>query len=113
MEDEQPEGLDRTIEDTIEDNDVVLFIKGEKDDPYCGFSERALLLTYQYVEEAEVVNVLDELEAYRDSLEEHSSRRTIPQVFVQGEFIGGSDVLLQLEKQGELEQTLQVEHSEE
>lgn len=108
MKDSETKDVKEIVYDKIEDNDVVLFIKGERDEPRCGFSERALILTFQYTDEAEVVNVLDNLDEFRDSLKEHSDRKTIPQVFVDGEFIGGSDILMELEKQGELESTIQL-----
>lgn len=100
------EEVDDTVETTIEENDVVLFIKGTKHMPQCGFSDRALRLVGQHRAEFEVVDVLDSLEEFRTALERHSGWETIPQAFVDGEFVGGSDILAELDERGELAETL-------
>ena len=97
------------VDSAIEENDVVLFIKGTALMPQCGYSRKALGLVQQYRDEVETVNVLDALDEYRAALEEHSGWETIPQAYVDGEFVGGSDVLEQLDEQGDLESTLRVE----
>jgi monothiol glutaredoxin len=94
------------VDDAIEDNDVVLFMKGNELMPQCGYSERALGLISQYREDVEVVDTLESLEEYRVALEEHSGRETIPQTFVDGEFVGGSDILAQLDERDELQAKL-------
>jgi len=96
------------VDDAIETEEVVLFMKGTELMPQCGFSRRALGLISQYREDVETVNVLDALDAYRDALEAHSGWETIPQTYVDGEFVGGSDVLAELEERGELEERLQT-----
>jgi monothiol glutaredoxin len=96
--DEVTERVDRVVED----NDVVLFMKGTEMMPQCGYSERALGLIRQYREDVETVDVLESLEEYRTALEDHSGWETIPQTFVDGEFVGGSDVLAELDERGEL-----------
>ncbi len=96
--DEVTEQVDRVIED----NEVVLFMKGTEIMPQCGYSERALGLIRQYREEVETVDVLESLDEYRAALEAHSGWETIPQTFVDGEFVGGSDVLAELDERGEL-----------
>ena len=90
------------VEDAIADNEVVLFMKGTPLMPQCGFSEKALGLIDQRREEFETVDVLESLDEFRVALEPHSNRETIPQIFVDGEFIGGSDILEQLAERGEL-----------
>jgi monothiol glutaredoxin len=96
------------VEDAIADNDVVLFMKGTPMMPQCGYSDRALTLIDQYRDEFETVDVLESLDEYRAALSEHSDRETIPQTFVEGEFIGGSDILKQLDERGELGERLQA-----
>ena len=94
------------VESTIADNDVVLFMKGNELMPQCGFSQRALDLVSKHRDDYETVDVLEALPEYRAALEDHSGWETIPQTFVDGEFVGGSDVLAELEERGELESTL-------
>jgi len=102
-----PEEATETVEETIEDAEVALFMKGTELMPQCGYSRKALNLLQQYRVEVETVNVLDALAAYREALEPHSGRETIPQVFVDGEFVGGSDILEQLHERGDLEAKLE------
>jgi len=94
------------VDAAIADHEVVCFIKGTPERPQCGFSQRAVGLIGERRGEFATVNVLDELPAYRAALEEHSGWETIPQVYVDGEFVGGSDVLQELAEQGELAETL-------
>jgi monothiol glutaredoxin len=94
------------VDRTIESSDAVLFMKGDPGSPRCHFSDRAHGLVSQYADDIEYVNVLDALEAYREALEPHSGRQTIPQLFVDGEFVGGSDILAELDDRGELEARL-------
>jgi len=101
-----PEEVQERVDRAIEDTEVVLFMKGTELMPQCGFSRRALGLLQQYRDDVETVNVLAALDAYRDALEEHSGWETIPQTYVDGEFIGGSDILAELDERGELEATL-------
>ena len=101
-------GVTEQVENVIEENDVVLFMKGNELMPQCGYSRRALGLIKQYREDVEVVDVMQALPEYREALEAHSGWETIPQTFVDGEFVGGSDILAELEERGELEETLQT-----
>jgi monothiol glutaredoxin len=100
------EEVQATVDDAIESNDVVLFMKGNRLMPQCGYSQRAVNLVSQYVEEFETVDTLPALAEYRAALEDHSGWETIPQTFVDGEFVGGSDILAELDERGELEETL-------
>ncbi|MFB6156380.1 MAG: glutaredoxin family protein [Haloferacaceae archaeon] len=100
------EEVSERVEAAIEGNDVVLFMKGNRLMPQCGYSKRAVGLISQYREEFETVDVLPALPAYREALAEHSGWETIPQTFVDGEFVGGSDVLAELDERGELAATL-------
>ena len=108
------QGLDQEevteqVETTIAENEVVLFMKGTELMPQCGYSRKALGLLSQYRDDVECVDVLDSLPEYRQALEAHSGWETIPQTFVDGEFIGGSDILEELDERGELAETLGAE----
>ena len=94
------------VEETIENNEVALFMKGTEMMPQCGYSRKALGLIGQYRDEVATVNVLTATEAYREKLAEYSGRETIPQTFVDGEFGGGIDILEQLDDNGDLAETL-------
>jgi monothiol glutaredoxin len=102
----EPDDVTARVDRTIEENDVVVFMKGNRLMPQCGYSKRAVQLISQYVDEFETVDVLPALDEYRAALSDHSEWETIPQTFVDGEFVGGSDVLAELDERGELEATL-------
>ncbi len=97
------------VDEAIENNEVVLFMKGTAVMPQCGYSKRALGLIQQYRDDFETVDVLDNLPAFREALESHSGWETTPQTFVEGEFVGGSDILAELDERGELAETLNVD----
>jgi len=99
-----PDEVSETVADAIESNDVVLFMKGTPLMPQCGFSKRAIGLLSQYREDVATVDVLPALGSYREELKEYSGWETIPQTYVDGEFVGGSDILAELEERGELEE---------
>jgi len=101
-----PDEAEARVEETIENEKVALFMKGSPMMPQCGYSRKALALIQHHRDEVATVDVLENLEAYRGALEPHSGRETIPQVFVDGEFVGGSDILEQLHERGELAETL-------
>lgn len=101
-----PEEVQSRVDEAIENNDVVLFMKGNRLMPQCGYSAKALELISQYVDEFETIDVLPALPHYRAALDEKSGWETIPQTFVDGEFVGGSDILEELDNRGELETTL-------
>jgi monothiol glutaredoxin len=101
-----PDDVQAAVDDAIAENDVVLFMKGNELMPQCGYSKKALGLIQRHREDYETVDVLPALDEYRAALESHSGWTTIPQTFVDGEFVGGSDVLEQLEGDGDLATTL-------
>ena len=103
------EEVDERVADALDENEVVLFMKGTELMPQCGYSRKALGLIDQHREEYETVDVLESLDEFRVALEDHSGWETIPQTFVDGEFVGGSDVLGELEERGELAETLAAE----
>ena len=94
------------VEEVLAANDVVLFMKGNRLMPQCGYSKRALGVISQHVEEFETVDVLPALPEFREALEAESGWETIPQAYVDGEFVGGSDILAELDERGELAETL-------
>ena len=94
------------IDDLVKQNDIVLFMKGNASFPMCGFSGRAIqILKASGVEPAALttVNVLDD-EAVRQGIKEYSQWPTIPQLYVKGEFVGGSDIMMEMYESGELQQ---------
>lgn len=97
------------VDSEIEENEVVLFMKGNRLMPQCGFSQRALDLITQYRDDVECVDTLESLDEYRAALSEHSGWETTPQTYVEGEFIGGSDILAEMDERGELESALAAE----
>ncbi|MGI9394781.1 MAG: Grx4 family monothiol glutaredoxin [Boseongicola sp.] len=91
------------IKDTVSENDVVLFMKGTKTMPQCGFSSRvAGVLTYMGVDFADV-NVLAD-DAIRQGIKDYSDWPTVPQLYVKGEFVGGCDIVTEMTMSGELDQ---------
>ena len=91
------------ISETVTKNDVVLFMKGTKSMPQCGFSSRvAGVLNYMGVDFADV-NVLAD-DAIRQGIKDYSDWPTIPQLYVKGEFIGGCDIVTEMTLSGELDQ---------
>jgi monothiol glutaredoxin len=101
-----PEEVDDHVDETLQNNEVVLFMKGTELMPQCGYSRKALALIQNHREEVTTVNVLSALDEYRAALERHSDRETIPQTFVDGDFIGGSDILEQYQQRGDLAEKL-------
>lgn len=96
-----------TIRDTITKNDVVLFMKGTKMMPQCGFSSRvAGVLNYMGVAYQDV-NVLADAEI-RQGIKDFSDWPTIPQLYVKGEFVGGCDIVTEMTLSGELDQLFEA-----
>ena len=98
--------IEQFIDNEVKSNDVVLFMKGNASFPMCGFSGRAIqILKACGVEPRALttVNVLED-EAVRQGIKEYSNWPTIPQLYVKGEFIGGSDIMMEMYESGELQQ---------
>ncbi len=94
------------IKSLVETHPVVLFMKGNKMFPQCGFSARAVeILRHCGVTKFESVDVLADADI-RQGIKEYSSWPTIPQLYIQGEFIGGSDIMMEMVQSGELQQKL-------
>ena len=93
------------IQETISGNDVVLYMKGTKMMPQCGFSSRvAGVLNFMGVDFTDV-NVLAD-ENIRQGIKDFSDWPTIPQLYVKGEFVGGSDIMMEMFEAGELQQMM-------
>ena len=101
-----PEEVQERVDETIADNEVVLFMKGTALMPQCGYSRKALGLIQQHRDDVATVDTLESLDEFRVALSERSGWETIPQTFVDGEFVGGSDILEQLHDNGDLAETL-------
>jgi monothiol glutaredoxin len=96
------------IDELVKTNDLVLFMKGNASFPMCGFSGRAIQILKAVgvdTRALKTVNVLDDAEI-RQGIKEYSNWPTIPQLYVKGEFIGGSDILMEMYESGELQQTI-------
>ena len=94
------------IKSLVDTHPVVLFMKGNKMFPQCGFSARAVeILRHCGVTKFESVDVLADADI-RHGIKEYSSWPTIPQLYIQGEFIGGSDIMMEMVQSGELQQKL-------
>ncbi|VAW05490.1 Uncharacterized monothiol glutaredoxin ycf64-like, partial [hydrothermal vent metagenome] len=90
------------ISETVTTNDVVLFMKGTKDMPQCGFSSRvAGVLNFMGVEFSDV-NVLAD-EDIRQGIKDYSDWPTVPQLYIKGEFVGGCDIITEMTLSGELD----------
>ena len=96
------------IDDLVKNNDILLFMKGNASFPQCGFSGRAIQILKACGVDAKsiaTVNVLEDQEI-RQGIKEYSQWPTIPQLYVKGEFIGGSDIMMEMYESGELQQLL-------
>ncbi|HLM71823.1 MAG TPA: Grx4 family monothiol glutaredoxin [Polyangiaceae bacterium] len=97
--------IKKHIEDTITGNRVVLFMKGTKNFPQCGFSSRAVEILKKCGVQFKDVNVLAD-PAVRQGIKDFSNWPTVPQVYIDGKFVGGSDILMDMFQSGELQKML-------
>ena len=93
------------IDDIVNGNDVVLFMKGTALFPQCGFSSRAVAILDHLNVKFETVDVLQDAEI-RNGIKDYSDWPTIPQLYVKGEFVGGSDIMMEMFEAGELQQLI-------
>jgi monothiol glutaredoxin len=94
------------IDELVKTHRVVLFMKGTAQFPMCGFSGRAVqILKACEVSDLTTVNVLED-EAIRQGIKDYANWPTIPQLYVNGEFVGGSDIMMEMYQAGELQQVL-------
>ena len=91
------------IADIVGQNDVVLFMKGTALFPQCGFSSRAVAILDHLGVPFETVDVLQDPEI-RQGIKAYSDWPTVPQLYVKGEFVGGSDIMMEMFESGELQQ---------
>lgn len=94
------------IDEIVNSNDVVLFMKGTALFPQCGFSSRAIAILDHLGVGYETVDVLQDQEI-RQGIKHYSDWPTIPQLYVKGEFVGGSDIMMEMFEAGELQQLLE------
>ena len=91
------------IADIVISNDVVLFMKGTPLFPQCGFSSKAIAILDHLGVAYETIDVLQDMEV-RQGIKAYSDWPTIPQLYVKGEFVGGSDIMMEMYQAGELQQ---------
>jgi monothiol glutaredoxin len=91
------------LDEIVRSNDVVLFMKGTELFPQCGFSSRAVAILNHLNVPFETVDVLQDPEI-RQGIKAYSDWPTIPQLYVKGEFVGGSDIMMEMYEAGELQQ---------
>jgi len=96
------------IDDIVSNNEIVLFMKGTELFPQCGFSSRAVAILERLQRPYKTVDVLQDQEI-RQGIKEYSDWPTIPQLYVKGEFVGGSDIMMEMFESGELQQLVGAE----
>ncbi len=96
------------IDALVKSNDILLFMKGSASFPMCGFSGRAIQILKACGVDPKAVTTVNVLEddAIRQGIKDYSNWPTIPQLYVKGEFIGGSDIMMEMYESGELKQVL-------
>ena len=95
------EDLKKKIEGIVKSNKIVIFMKGTPEEPRCGFSARTVQVLQTLKEPIQAVDVLAD-DALWGALEEYTKWPTVPQVFINGEFVGGCDIVSELSERGEL-----------
>jgi len=101
---EEP-SVEEQIKQTVTDNQVVLFMKGNANFPQCGFSGKAIQILQALDAEFVTVDVLSN-DQVREGIKTYSNWPTIPQLYINGEFLGGSDIMTEMYESGELKQSL-------
>ena len=96
------------IDQLVKSNDILLFMKGSASFPMCGFSGRAIQILKACGVDPKAVTTVNVLEddAIRQGIKDYSQWPTIPQLYIKGEFIGGSDIMMEMYESGELQQLL-------
>ena len=99
------------IDALVKSSDILLFMKGSASFPMCGFSGRAIQILKACGVDPKAVTTVNVLEddAIRQGIKDYSNWPTIPQLYVKGEFIGGSDIMMEMYESGELKQVLGTE----
>lgn len=101
--------VQQEIDQLVKTHDIVLFMKGSASFPMCGFSGRAVQILKACGVDPRALTTVNVLEndAIRQGIKEYSNWPTIPQLYVHGEFVGGSDIMMEMYQSGELQQLLQ------
>ncbi len=99
--------LKERIDQLVKDNKILVFMKGAKLMPQCGFSNNVVQILNTLGVSYETVDVLAD-EEIRQGIKEYSSWPTIPQVYINGEFVGGSDIVYEMYQKGELQEKVEV-----
>jgi monothiol glutaredoxin len=97
--------INEIIEKQIKENTILLYMKGNKEMPMCGFSAKAVNLLKSCDAEFTTIDVLKD-ESIREGIKQFSNWPTIPQLYVKGEFIGGSDIMTEMYEAGELQEII-------
>lgn len=100
------DSIKQTIQQDIDSNPVMLFMKGDADFPQCGFSARVVQILQHIGVPFKAANVLADSEL-RQGIKDYSNWPTIPQLYVKGEFVGGCDIVTEMYQTGELQKLLQ------
>lgn len=100
--------VNERIDELVKNNEVVLFMKGTPLFPQCGFSSKAIAILDHLGVAYESVDVLQDMEI-RAGIKEYSDWPTIPQLYVKGEFLGGSDIMMEMYEAGELQEMVTAE----
>mmetsp|Transcript_18763 Transcript_18763/g.33955 ORF Transcript_18763/g.33955 Transcript_18763/m.33955 type:complete len:177 (-) Transcript_18763:725-1255(-) len=103
---EEPAVTRARIQELVDNHSVLLFMKGSKFFPQCGFSDTATKILETFQVEYETVNVLED-DAIREGVKVFSQWPTIPQLYINGEFIGGSDIMMEMYESGELRKMIE------
>jgi monothiol glutaredoxin len=106
MADGMPSSPQSRIEGLISDNKVLLFMKGSKEFPQCGFSNTAVTLLKSITTDFETFDVLGD-QSVREGVKAYSNWPTIPQCYIDGEFVGGCDILIEMYQSGELQEMVE------
>ena len=99
------DAIQKKIEALVSEKSVLLFMKGDKESPMCGFSAQVVQILNSYAVSYDTVNVLDDWDI-REGVKVFSSWPTIPQLYIKGEFVGGCDIVMEAHRKGELEALL-------
>ncbi|MCC6276817.1 MAG: Grx4 family monothiol glutaredoxin [Oligoflexia bacterium] len=102
----EQDALKKKIEETVKSNPIVIFMKGTKEFPMCGFSARAVQVLQTLKKPIFDIDVLSD-DPLWGALEEYTQWPTVPQIFINGEFVGGCDIVTELHERGELEKMAQ------
>jgi len=98
-EDEQPQDLNTRLRNLVNSAPVMLFIKGSKEQPYCGFSKKAVAMLHEHKIDFETFDILKD-EEVRQGLKDYVNWKTYPQMYIKGELIGGLDIMKEMEEDG-------------